>query len=208
MAFTAMLALAGCMNMDAEVNIEGDDSARGAVEVTVDSALLQGASLDEVLATQLDTQQLQALTGDDWNYTQVDHGDTVGLRFETVDSMNFVQLQDAFQRFELPVSLNTTEDGYSFSMPGNAPATTEAGGGTATMTVTFPGAVTSASDTGVVEGHSVSFNLIQGAETYHATGAQNHALFYSIVFGGALLVLTLIIVLALSPKAVKENARH
>lgn len=208
MMFTAMLALAGCVDMSAHVTVEGEDKARGAVEVTMDASMLQGVSLEDALASQVDTAELQQITGENWTYSQIDDGQRAGLLFETVDSMNFVQLQDAFQSFELPITLTNTAEGFAFSMPGNAPGSTEAGAGTASMAVTFPGAVTSASQTGVIEGTTVTFDMIQGAEVYEATGKANHALFYSVIFGGALLLLALIIAIAMAPKAAKDEAHH
>ncbi|MCW4465368.1 hypothetical protein OK351_07620 [Glutamicibacter sp. MNS18] len=208
MMFTAMLALAGCVDLSAHVTIEGEDKARGAVEVTMDASLLQGATLDEALGSQVDTAQLEQITGENWTYTQINDGVKAGLRFETVQAMNFIQLQDAFQSFELPISLANTAEGFAFSMPGNAPGSTEPGAGTASMSVTFPGHVTGASETGVIEGSTVTFDMIQGAEVYEATGTTNNALFYSIVFGGALLVLTLVIAIAMAPKRVKDDAQH
>lgn len=208
MMFAAMLALAGCVDMRAHVTIEGEDKARGAVDVTMDAALLQGASLEEALGSQIDTQELEQITGENWTYSQIDDGQRAGLRFETVDSMNFIQLQDAFASFELPITLSNTADGFAFSMPGNAPGSTEPGAGTASMAVTFPGSVSSASETGVIDGTTVTFDMIQGAEVYEATGTANNALFYSIVFGGAILVLTLVIAISMAPKASKDEAAH
>lgn len=207
MMFTAMLALAGCVNTDAHVTIEGQDKASGTVEVTTDRALLQGASLDDVLATKIDTRQLDQMAGENWTYEKIETQDRVGLRFNTVSSMNFVQLQDAFQGFELPVQLGATEDGFKFAMRGNAPGSTDPNAAKATMSVTFPGSVTSTTGPATIEGHTVTFDMVQGATEYEATGKANYALFYSVVFGGALLVLTLIIVLAMAPKA-KDTAAH
>jgi hypothetical protein len=67
--------------------------------------------------------------------------------------------------------------------------------------------VTSTTGPATIEGHTVTFDMVQGATEYEATGKANYALFYSVVFGGALLVLTLIIVLAMAPKA-KDTAAH
>lgn len=208
MMFAAMLALAGCVDMSAHVTVEGEDKARGAVEVTMDAALLQGASLEEALGSQIDTQELEQITGENWTYTQINDGQKAGLRFETVSSMNFIQLQDAFASFELPIALSNTADGFAFSMPGNAPGSTEPGAGTASMAVTFPGSVSSTSQTGVIEGSTVTFDMIQGAESYEATGTTNNTMFFALLFGGALLVLSLVIAIAMSPKAVKDAVAH
>ena len=116
--------------------------------------------------------------------------------------MTYVQLADAFSLFGFEINLSDDGQEYTFSMPGDK-AAVDSSFTEANLHVTFPGAVTSHTP-GTVEHHTVTFDMIQGAAAYEATGKVNHAMFYSAVFGGALLVLSLVFVAAFAPKAAKE----
>lgn len=207
LVFTAILALSGCVNMNAEVNVTGADQANGALELTTHQENLQGQKFEDVLATQMNADELQSILRDQWSYTTIDDGENVGLRFETVGKMSFVQLQDAFKLFGFPISLTDRGGEFEFSMPGAGEVAVNEQFTEAKMNVSFPGKVLSHSS-GEVEHHTVSFDMIAGADEYQATGAANYAMFYSMVFGGALLLLVLIFALAFAPKATKEQTGH
>ncbi|PQZ96645.1 hypothetical protein CQ017_16725 [Arthrobacter sp. MYb224] len=207
LVFTAILALSGCVNMNAEVNVTGADQATGALQVTTHQENLQGQPFEDVLASQLNTDELDQILGEQWSYTTVDDGENVGLRFETVGKMNFVQLQDAFSTFGFPISLTDKGGEFEFSMPGAGEVVVNEQFTEANLVVSFPGKVVSHS-AGEVEHHSVAFDMMAGAEEYKATGSANYALFYSMIFGGALLVLVLIIALAFAPKGAKDPSGH
>lgn len=202
LAFAAVLALSGCVNMNAEVDILGKDKVAGAMQLTLHKSTLNGVSFEEVLNSQIDIEAMEQQLGDKWSYSNVDDGENVGLRFETTSPMTYVQLADAFSLFGFEINLSDDGKEYTFSMPGDK-AAVDSSFTEANLHVTFPGAVTSHTP-GTVEHHTVTFDMIQGAAAYEATGKVNHAMFYSAVFGGALLVLSLVFVAAFAPKAAKE----
>lgn len=202
LAFAAVLALSGCVNMNAEVNVEGKNKTTGAVQVTMNQENLQGMSLDQLLETQVDLEAMEMQLGDQWTYSKVDDGENVGLRFETAGTLTYSELSDAFSVFGFVV--NVADDGkeYTFSMPGDK-AAVDSSFTEANLHVNFPSTVTSHTP-GEVDHHTVTFDMIQGAPVYQATGKVDHSMFYSALFGGALLVLTLVFVIAFVPKAPKE----
>lgn len=202
--FTAILALSGCVSMNVGVDILGAEQTTGTIEVTTDAkSLPQGTNFKEVLASQIDLAAVDAKLGGQWNYTEVNDGQNVGLRFETAKTMNYTELADAFSVFNIPVTVSDNGKEFSFSMPGSGQTAVDSSFTEANVAVTFPGSVTSHS-AGEVEHNTVTFDLIKGAEVYQATGNFNYSLFYSVIFGGALLVLTLVFTLAFAPKAAKE----
>ncbi|MBF6670954.1 MULTISPECIES: LppM family (lipo)protein [Glutamicibacter] len=202
LVFTAVLALSGCVNMNAEVNVQGQDKTTGAVEVTMNKENLQGMSLDELLASQVDTAAMEQQIGGKWTYSKIEEGENVGLRFETDGVKTYTQLKDAFKVFGFEINLADDGKEVTFSMPGDK-AAVDSSFTEANLHVNFPGEVTSHAP-GEVEHHTVTFDMIQGAPVYQATGKFDHSLFYSAIFGGAILVLTLVFVLAFAPKGAKE----
>lgn len=207
LVFTAMLALSGCVNMNAEVNVTGADQATGALQLTTHQENLQGQKFEDVLATQMNTDELDNILGGQWSYTTIDDGENVGLRFETISKMNFVQLQDAFMLFGFPITLSDQDGEFGFSMPGAGEVAVNEQFTEANLQVSFPGKVLTHS-AGEVDHHTVTFDMIAGANEYKATGAANYTMFYSLVFGGALLVLAMILVFAFAPKSAKDSAAH
>ncbi len=203
LAFAAVLALSGCVNMNAEVNVLGKDKVAGAMQLTLHKSTLNGVSFEEVLESQIDIEMMEQQLGDQWSYSNIDDGENVGLRFETTSPMTYVQLADAFRVFGFEINLGDDGKEYSFSMPGDK-ATVDSSFTEANLHVTFPGAVTSHTP-GTVEHHTVTFDMIKGAATYQATAKVDHTMFYSAVFGGALLVLTFVFVAAFAPKGDKES---
>jgi len=203
LVFTAVLALSGCVNMNAEVNVQGQNKTTGVVEVTLNKENLQGMSLDELLATQVDTEAMEKELDGKWTYSKINEGENVGLRFETDGVKTYTQLKDAFKVFGFEINLADDGQEVTFSMPGDK-ATVDSSFTEANLLVNFPGEVTSHTP-GEVEHHTVTFDMIKGAQVYQATGKFDHSLFYSSIFGGALLVLTLVFVLAFAPKGVKET---
>ncbi|MFR0636847.1 LppM family (lipo)protein [Glutamicibacter soli] len=204
LAFAAVLALSGCVSMNAGVSIQGDDKATGTVEVTMKKDALQGLDFQDLLATQVNMDQLNSQLAGVWTTTDIDDGTNVGLAFTTAKTMTFTELADAFTVFGFPVAISGNGQEFSFSMPGTGQTAVDSSFTEANFAVTFPGAIVSTT-AGEVDHHTVTFDLIQGAETYQATGKADFSLFYSTIFGGALLVLTLVFVLAFSPKAAKES---
>ncbi|TAP25585.1 MULTISPECIES: DUF3153 domain-containing protein [Micrococcaceae] len=203
LVFTAVLALSGCVNMNAEINVVGQDKTTGVVEVTINKENLQGQSLDEVLAATVDTAAMEKEIEGQWTYSKVEEGENVGLRFETDGTKTYTQLADAFKIFGFQFGLADDGKEVTFSMPGDK-ATVDQNFTEANLEVNFPGEVTS-NGPGVVHGKAVTFDLVKGAEVYQATGKFDHSLLYSLVFGGALLVLSLIFVVVFAPKGVKES---
>ncbi|MFJ2619151.1 LppM family (lipo)protein [Glutamicibacter sp. NPDC087344] len=203
LAFAAVLALSGCVNMNAEVSIQGDDKATGTVEVTMEKEALQGLEFKDVLASQVNMDELNTQLAGVWNTTEIDNAENVGLSFTTAKTMSFTELADAFSVFGFPITLSSNGQEFSFSMPGSGQTAVDSSFTEANFAVSFPGAVVSTSG-GTVDHHTVTFDLVQGAETYQATGKVDYSLIYSVIFGGALLILTLVFVLAFSPRAVKE----
>lgn len=202
LAFATVLALSGCVNMNAEINVAGQNKASGAVQVTVNKENLQGQSLDQVLASTVDIAAMEKEIDGAWTYEKIDDGENVGLRFETEESLTYTQLADAFKIFGFQFALADDGKEVTFSMPGDK-AQVDQNFTEANVAVKFPGQVTSNSP-GVVDGHTVTFDLTKGASVYQATGTFDHSLLYSAIFGAALLVLALIFVIAFAPKGVKE----
>ncbi|WP_313811793.1 LppM family (lipo)protein [Glutamicibacter sp.] len=201
--FTAILALSGCVNMNVGVDIKGEDKVTGTVEVTTAKQSLQGMDFKELMAQQVDMSKLDSMLADQWTYTEVEEGDKVGIRFETAKTMTYSELADAFSVFNIPVTVTDNGKEFTFTMPGSGQTAVDSSFTEAKVAVTFPGAVVSHS-AGEVEHNTVTFDLIEGADVYTATGEANHSLYYSILFGGALLVLSLVFTLAFAPKAQKE----
>ncbi|MDR4533326.1 hypothetical protein [Glutamicibacter sp. PS] len=207
LAVLAALTMVGCANVDAQINIKNADSASAQVKVTADKSLVDGASFDELTTPSgVPLSQILTVEDDEWSIAKVDTPDEVGLEFSTIGTLNLVQLQDALSNL-LGVDAQLVSEGedIKFSMPGIADAL---GGGVLSsghLSVTYSGHVVSHSATGVQEHNTVTFDLLQPTAEYQVTGTASHALFYSAVFGGALLVLTFIFALAFAPKGVKEH---
>lgn len=203
LAFTAILALAGCANMNLEVHVSGPDKASGAVEVTASQAALQGMSLDDLIAQQGGSDALNKALAGQWTYSKIEDGQSVGVRFETAETMTYQELEDAFALFGISFDLNDDGQVVNYSMDSIA-GQLDASYEEATMSVTFPSTIT-AHSAGTVEHHTVDFDLKQIQEPMSASGKFDSSMFYSIIFGGALLVLTLVFVGAFAPKAKKES---
>ncbi|GAA1415680.1 hypothetical protein AUR04nite_21770 [Glutamicibacter uratoxydans] len=201
--FTAILALSGCVNMNVGVDIQGTDKVTGSVEVTTAKESLQGLDFKDLMAQQVDMSKLDSMLAGQWTYTEVNDGENVGIRFDTAKTMNYTELADAFSVFNIPVTVTDNGKEFTFTMPGSGQTAVDSSFTEAKVAVSFPGSVVSHS-AGEVEHNTVTFDLIEGAEVYTATGKANHALFYSIVFGGALLVLTFVFAGAFAPKANKD----
>ena len=204
LAFAAVLALSGCVNMNAEVNVLGKDKVAGAMQLTLHKSTLNGVTFEEVLNSQIDVAAMEEQLGDQWSYSKVDDGENVGLRFETTSPMTYVQLADAFSLFGFEINLSDDGKEYTFSMPGDK-AAVDSSFTEANLHVTFPGAVTSHSP-GTAQHHTVTFDMIEGAASYQATGKVDHTMFYAAVFGGALLVLTFVFVWCLRTESFQGSA--
>ncbi|WP_159614819.1 hypothetical protein [Glutamicibacter sp. JC586] len=202
LVFTAILALSGCVNMNAEINVEGQNKASGVVQVGINKENLQGQSIDQVMPSIVDVAAMEKQIDGQWTYEKFDDGENVGLRFDTEGAMTYTQLADAFKIFGFQFALADDGKEVTFSMPGDK-AKVDQNFTEANVAVKFPGQVTSHAP-GVVDGHTVTFDLTKGASVYQATGTFDHTMLYSLIFGGALLVLAFVFVFAFAPKGVKE----
>ena len=203
LAFAAMLAMAGCVNVNADINVKGIDKATGAVDVTMNKQNLNGMSFEDALAQGIDMDELKSQLGDDWSTSEITEGENVGLHFETTGTMTYQELQDAFAVFGIPFELKDNNQEFTFTMPGTDAGSVSSEFTEAKVNVTFPGGVESQVN-GETDHHTVTFDLIKGAEKFQAVGKVDNTMFYTLVIGGALLVLTLIVVGAFAPKGVKE----
>lgn len=184
-----VLSLTGCMKMDVDVQVASPEKASVSTVVAVQKKLLGGATVEQMLTQMGATEeQLLGTLPEGVVKTPYETADYIGFKL-TLKDKTLLELSDMSTGIGAKFDLEYRDGLYYFSSTGfggtDTPTLTESA-----MTITFPGAVTEASNAGLVDGNTVTFDMknTTGEMTATAKGADNTALILSGLFLGLCLV--------------------
>ncbi|MGC4175242.1 LppM family (lipo)protein [Demequina sp.] len=160
LALLAALALSGCMRFTADLTVSENDTVDGSYVVAIEkgSGAAMGGSDKEIAQGLYDDSGLQTSFTRSWTHPYSKDGFSgIEVEFRDEPLATFAPTSDRF---------GITRDGDEFVVSGKASSTeaeqAQDAAGTPDMTITiaFPGAVTSSN--GTIDGNTVTWNLVGG----------------------------------------------
>lgn len=190
LALLSVAVLSGCIRYDVDVTVSSDNTASGTMVIAVQKGV------GEQLGVGSDEEALGQLFGEQdlgENFTEKDYAedDWIGKTY-TFEDQKLDELTAFSDLFTI------TRDGDTFTLQGtDAPTTAEEAGqvpagGEATLSVTFPGKVSSSN--GTVDGNTVTWDLFTTTEPLEATASATsgpNIKLYAAIAGAVVLALAL-----------------
>jgi hypothetical protein len=203
-----VLSLTGCVKMDVDLAISSPEEATLDMVMAFDKSVVGDVTVGELLA-QLGTSE-EELIGNfpaDAQKAPYDEGNFRGYTF-TVEDKTLTEISDVSGQMGPKIDIEYRGDLYYFSAQGLA-GTDTSSLSESTMTVTFPGEVTTASPGAVIDGKTVSFDMRQssGAMTAVAKPKDNTPMYLSLGFG-ALGLLGAIVAVAMMRRTEETENVH
>jgi hypothetical protein len=166
LAAAAAVALSGCMRFSADLSVKADNTVDGSYVVAVEkgSGAAMGGSDASVSQGLYDDSGLQTSFERSWTHPYAKDGFSgIEVNFRDEPLSSFAPTADRF---------GITREGDEFVVSGKASSTESDKAADAsdtpqmTVTIAFPGAVTSSN--GTIDGNTVTWNLVDGPPTLEA----------------------------------------
>lgn len=203
-----VLSLTGCMKMDVDLVISSPEKASLDMVMAFDKNVVGDVSVEEML-TQMGTSEEELFKNfpAEAQKAAYDEGNFKGYTF-TVADKSLTEMGDISGELGPKVSIEYRGDLYYFSAQGLAGTDTSTLS-ESTMTVTFPGEVTTASPGAHIEGNTVSFDMREssGEMTAVAKPKDNTPLYLSLGFG-LLALLGAVVAVATMRRPVRAQEMH
>ncbi|WP_411733653.1 LppM family (lipo)protein [Paeniglutamicibacter sp.] len=184
-----VLSLTGCMKMDVDLVISSPEKATLDMVMAFDKSVVGDVSVQEMLA-QMGTSEEELFKNfpADAQKAPYDEENFKGYIF-TVADKSLTEMSDISGELGPKVNIEYRGDMYYFSAQGLAGTDTSTLS-ESTMTVTFPGEVTSASAGAHIDGKTVSFDMREssGEMTAVAKPKDNTPMYLSLGFGALALL--------------------
>ncbi|GAA3329532.1 MULTISPECIES: LppM family (lipo)protein [Paeniglutamicibacter] len=184
-----MLSLTGCIKMDVDLVVSSPEEASLDMVVAFDKRVAGDISVEELM-TQMGTTEEEFFLGipAEAQKAPYDEENFKGYVF-SIENQSLTKLGDLSGRLGPKVNIEYRDDLYHFSARGLA-GTDTSSLSESTMTVTFPGEVTSASAGAHIEGNTVSFDMREatGEMTAVAKPKDNTPIYLSLGFGALALL--------------------
>ena len=188
LALLTAVALTGCIRYNVDMTVSSDNTTSGTVVIAVQKGIGEQAGLgsDEEALSQLFSSED---FGEGFEASDYAEGDWIGQSY-TFKDLTFDQLGDFGDLFTL------SRDGDTIVLQGDQAPTAEEDmtemppGAEGTLSVTFPGKVSS--HNGTLEGNTVTWNLFTTTEPLHAEAAATSSSGTNLIVliaGGVLLLL-------------------
>lgn len=203
-----VLSLTGCVKMEADLVISSPEEATLEMVMAFDKGVAGDVGTDELLAQMGMTEDefFQSMP-EEAEKTPYDQDNFRGYTF-TVADKSLTEISDISGKLGPKIDVDYSGEMYHFSAQGLA-GTDTSSLSEATMTVTFPGEVTSASAGAHIEGNTVSFDMREssGEMTAVAKPKDNSAMYLSLGFG-ALGLLGAVVAVATMRRAEETENVH
>ncbi|MDO5743928.1 MAG: hypothetical protein Q4P23_05615 [Micrococcaceae bacterium] len=203
-----VLSLTGCMKVDVDLLVSSPEKASMDMVMAFDQKLIGDASVDEMLG-QMGTSEAELFKSFPADATKApyDKDGFKGYTFSVKDK-SLTQMSDISGELGPKLDIEFRDGLYYFSAQGLAgadPSTLSE----STMTVTFPGEVTSASAGAEIDGNTVSFDMraAKGDMTAVAKEKDNTSLYLSLAFG-VLAILGAVIAVVMMRRPEETSQAH
>ncbi len=203
-----MLSLTGCIKMDVDLAVSSPEKASLNMVMAFDKKLVGDASVDEVLGQMgVSEEDIFKNFPEEARKTPYDQDGFKGYLF-TVNDKSLTEIGDISGQLGPKIDVEFRDDQYYFSAQGLASGDTTTVT-EATMTVTFPGEVVSASTGAQINGNTVSFDMrnAAGELTAVAKPKDNTSLYLSLGFG-ALALLGAVVAVATMRRSEETAHKH
>ncbi|MFL4473989.1 LppM family (lipo)protein [Paeniglutamicibacter sp. MACA_103] len=178
------LSLTGCLKMDVDLVVSSPEQATMEMVVAVDKNVVGDATVEELLGYMgITEEQLVQRLPADMLKAPYDEGNFKGYTF-TLEDKPLSEISDFSQKLGPKIDLEYRDEMYHFSAQGLAGTDTSTLS-ESTMTVTFPGKVTTASPGAHIDGKTVTFDMREssGEITAVAKPHDNMPMYLSLGFG-------------------------
>lgn len=162
LAAVAAMGLSGCMKVVSNIVLHDDDTVSGELIFALEKQYAEGMSTDEIMSTlggDTTTSEMVNATSEPY-----DDGTFTGTKITFSD--------EPLDSGQVDSSGSLTREGDTFVYNGDVPDTTSTqdlpGNPVATMSITFPGAVTE--HNGSLSGTTVTWDMLTQTEAPHAVG--------------------------------------